>query len=259
MRAAGARTATANLFAGIVIGASMLLLSDVVGYVAMPALGGLLVLIGWRSLKVDQLVLTWRTGPVPATTMAITFVLTLIIPLQYAVLVGVGLAVLLHVGRQSNRVVVKHWVFDDDHGFPTEADPPAEVPAGEVVVLATYGSLFFASAPAFEAQLPRPVGTDTHGVVVLRLRAKEELGSTVVKVLIRYAEQLAATGSRLMLCRGHAGGPPAGRRHRADRPARGRRGLPGPRPGRPVRARGGRARSTVDRASRRRPRRRVRS
>jgi sulfate permease, SulP family len=177
----------------------MLLLSDVVGYVAMPALGGLLVLIGWRSLKVDQLLLTWRTGPVPATTMAITFVLTLIIPLQYAVLVGVGLAVLLHVGRQSNRVVVKHWVFDDDRAFPTETDPPAEVPAGEVVVLATYGSLFFASAPAFEAQLPRPVGTDTRGVVVLRLRAKEELGSTVVKVLIKYAEQLTATGSRLML------------------------------------------------------------
>jgi SulP family sulfate permease len=199
VRAAGARTATANLFAGIVIGASMLLLSDVVGYIAMPALGGLLVLIGWRSLKVDQLVLTWRTGPVPATTMAITFVLTLIIPLQYAVLVGVGLAVLLHVGRQSNRVVVKHWVFDDDRGFPTEEDPPAEVPAREVVVLATYGSLFFASAPAFEAQLPRPVGTHTRGVVVLRLRAKDELGSTVVKVIIRYAEQLTATGSRLML------------------------------------------------------------
>ncbi len=199
VRAAGARTATANLFAGVVIGASMLLLSDVVGYIAMPALGGLLVLIGWRSLKVDQLVLTWRTGAVPATTMAITFVLTLIIPLQYAVLVGVGLAVLLHVGRQSNRVVVKHWVFDDDRGFPIEAEPPAEVPAREVVVLATYGSLFFASAPAFEAQLPRPVGTDTRGVVVLRLRAKDELGSTVVKVLIKYAEQLAATGSRLML------------------------------------------------------------
>ena len=199
VRAAGGRTATANLFAGVVIGASMLLLSDVVGYIAMPALGGLLVLIGWRSLKVDQLVLTWRTGAVPATTMAITFVLTLIIPLQYAVLVGVGLAVLLHVGRQSNRVVVKHWVFDDDNGFPIEADPPAEVPAREVVVLATYGSLFFASAPAFEAQLPRPVGTDTRGVVVLRLRAKDELGSTVVKVLIKYAEQLAASGSRLML------------------------------------------------------------
>jgi len=200
VRAAGARTAAANLFAGVVIGASMLLLSDVVGYVAMPALGGLLVLIGWRSLKVDQLLLTWRTGPVPATTMAITFVLTLIIPLQYAVLVGVGLAVLLHVGRQSNRVVVKHWVFDDDHGFPTEVDPPAAVPAGEVVVLATYGSLFFASALAFEAQLPRPAGTGNHGVVVLRLRAKEELGSTVVKMLIRYGEQLAASDARLMLC-----------------------------------------------------------
>ncbi len=200
VRAAGARTATANLFAGVVIGATMLLFADVVGYVAMPALGGLLMLVGWRSLKVDQLVLTWRTGPVPATTMAMTFVLTLIIPLQYAVLVGVGLAVLLHVARQSNQVVVKHWVFDEDHGFPTETDPPAELPHAQVVVLATYGSLFFASAAAFEGQLPRGAGPGTHGVVVLRLRAKEELGSTVVQVLIRYAGQLAACDARLMLC-----------------------------------------------------------
>jgi SulP family sulfate permease len=166
----------------------------------MPALGGLLMLVGWRSLKVDQLVLTWRTGPVPATTMAMTFVLTLIIPLQYAVLVGVGLAVLLHVARQSNQVVVKHWVFDEHHGFPTETDPPAELPHAQVVVLATYGSLFFASAAAFEGQLPRGAGPGTHGVVVLRLRAKEELGSTVVQVLIRYAGQLAACDARLMLC-----------------------------------------------------------
>jgi SulP family sulfate permease len=199
VRAAGARTATANLFAGLVIAASMLLLSDVVGYVAMPALGGLLMLIGWRSLKVDQLLLTWRAGPVPATTMAITFVLTLMIPLQYAVLVGVGLAVLLHVVRQSNRVVVKQWVFDDGSALPTEVDPPPVVPRRGVVVLATYGSLFFASAPAFAAQLPAAGGPGTVGVVVLRLRAKEELGSTILKVLFTYADQLAASGSRLML------------------------------------------------------------
>ena len=37
-------------------------------------------------------------------------------------------------------------------------------------------------------------------MVVLRLRAKEELGSTVVQVLIRYAGQLAACDARLMLC-----------------------------------------------------------
>ena len=158
------------------------------------------MLIGWRSLKVDQLVLTWRTGPVPATTMAITFVLTLIIPLQYAVLVGVGLAVLLHVARQSNQVVVKHWVFDDDHGFPTEADPPAELPPGRSSCSRPTGASSSPRQPAFEAQLPRAVGAGTHGVVVLRLRAKEELGSTVVKVLIRYAEQLAACDARLMLC-----------------------------------------------------------
>jgi SulP family sulfate permease len=45
--------------------------------------------------------------------MVTTFVLTLLIPLQYAVLVGVGLSVILYVASQSNRVTITRWVFDE--------------------------------------------------------------------------------------------------------------------------------------------------
>ena len=39
----------------------------------------------------------WRTGVVQKAVVATTFALTMIVPLQFAVLVGVGLAVVLHV------------------------------------------------------------------------------------------------------------------------------------------------------------------
>jgi SulP family sulfate permease len=64
----------------------------------------------------------------------VTFTLTMLIPLQYAVLAGVGLSMILHVVRQSNRVTIRRQVAGPD-GHLTETDPPAEVPAGEVVVL----------------------------------------------------------------------------------------------------------------------------
>ena len=61
-----------------------------------------------------------------------------------------GLSVILHVVRQSNQITIKLWRLDPA-GNLIETDPPAELPADEVVALQPYGSLFFAAAPVFES------------------------------------------------------------------------------------------------------------
>jgi len=127
----------------------------------------------------------------------VTFVLTMIVPLQYAVLVGVGVSVVLHVVQQSNRVVVRQRVERDGH--VVEVEPVPAVPAGEVVVLQPYGSLFFASAPVFESALPRVEPTSTRSVVIVRLRGHTDLGTTFLDVLARYAADLRDAGSRLVI------------------------------------------------------------
>jgi sulfate permease, SulP family len=127
-----------------------------------------------------------------------TFVLTMVIPLQDAVLVGVGLSVILHVVRQSNQVTIKRWRLDPA-GDLIETDPPAQLPAGEVVALQPYGSLFFAAAPALEAQLPAPGDASGNSVVILRLRGRSDLGTTFMDVLRRYAETLNASASKLVI------------------------------------------------------------
>lgn len=83
--------------------------------------------------------------------------------------------------------------------LPTESRPPAELPSDAVVVLTVYGSLFFASAAVFESQLPVATEASSGSVVVLRLRGKEELGSTFIKTIVRYHDSLAAAGSHLVI------------------------------------------------------------
>ena len=80
-----------------------------------------------------------------------------------------------------------------------EVDPPGILPANEVVVLEPYGSLVFAAAPQLEEQLPAPTDASRNSVVILRLRGREELGSTFMGVLRRYAAALAAHGSALVI------------------------------------------------------------
>jgi SulP family sulfate permease len=197
-KVAGARSRQSLLVASLVMATVIVVLGDAVGDVAMPALAGLLILIGYRTIKPADLQSVWRTGVVQKAVLAVTFVLTLVVPLQYAVLLGVGLSVVLHVVRQSNQVTIRRRVAGPD-GYLVEVDPPAELPAHEVVVLQPYGSLFFAAAPVFEGALPAVGEGSTGSVVILRLRGRSDLGTSFMDVLHRYAEALTAAGSRLMV------------------------------------------------------------
>jgi SulP family sulfate permease len=172
--------------------------AGLVGHIAMPALAGLLMLIGFRTIKPADIQSAWRTGAIQKAVLLVTFTLTMVIPLQYAVLVGVGLSVILHVVRQSNQITIKRWLLDPE-GNLIETDPPAELPANEVVALQPYGSLFFATAPVFESALPALTGTSRNSVVILRLRGRTDLGTTFMGVLERYARALAAGGSKLVI------------------------------------------------------------
>jgi SulP family sulfate permease len=197
-KAAGARSRQAPLIAGLVMVVVIVAFGGAIGHIAMPALAGLLILIGIRTIKPADLKSVWRTGNVQKAVLVVTFVLTMVIPLQFAVLVGVGLSVVLYVIRQSNGVTVRRWTYDDE-GQVIEVDPPAELPPREVVVLQPYGSLFFAAAPVFEAALPA-VGDGSRGsVVILRLRGRSDLGTTFMDVLRRYALSLQEVGSKLVL------------------------------------------------------------
>jgi SulP family sulfate permease len=129
--------------------------------------------------------------------MGVTFVATLIVPLQFAVLFGVALSILLNTIHQSNKVVFTQWVLQAQ-GFPLEQPPPQRLPSHELTVLHVYGSLFFAAAKNMEEMLPA-VGDATRAVVAINLRGKSEIGSTFVTVLQHYAQALQARQGKLML------------------------------------------------------------
>jgi SulP family sulfate permease len=197
-KAAGATSRYSLFFASAFMAVITVVLGDAVGSIAMPALAGLLMVVGFRTVKPANVVSVWKTGPVQRFVMAITLVLTLVIPLQFAVVVGVGMSVLLYVIRQSNQVSIRRWHLDDD-GQLIETDPPRTVTGDDVVVLQPYGSLFFAAAPVFEAALPAVTPQSTNAVVILRLRGRGDLGTTFMDVLRRYARQLDSVDSKLVI------------------------------------------------------------
>ncbi len=195
---AGAKTRTAAFFAAGVMAIVILLFGGIIELVAMPSLAALLIVVGVGTVKPAQIVSVAKTGAVPLTVMTITFVLTLVIPLQYAVLVGVGISVILFVIRQSTRLVTKRLVFHDD-GRIEEVEPRTEVPPDSVTVLQPYGALFFATASTLLEQMPTVTPDSRNSVVILRVRGADDAGATLIDVLETYAQSLRDVDSKLML------------------------------------------------------------
>lgn len=197
VKEAGMRTSLAQLIAGGVMAVTIIFLAGVVGYIAMPALAALLMVVGYRTVKVPEIVAIWNAGRIQRIGMGATLVLTIVIPLQYAVLVGVVLSMLLYIIGSSANVSIRRIELTDNGAV--ESDAPEAVGRREVIVLQPYGSVFFASAAVFEELLPVITDDSERSVVILRLRGLEDLGTTFTDALQRYAEALESASCRLQL------------------------------------------------------------
>jgi SulP family sulfate permease len=129
--------------------------------------------------------------------MGLTLAATLTLPLQFAVFVGVAVSILMYVFQSSNQVRLVQLTMTP-HGFPIETPVPPTLHDREVVVLLAYGSLFFAAASVLEKQFPE-VNHAREAAVIFILRGRDDVGSTLITVLDRYAHALQAGGGRLLL------------------------------------------------------------
>jgi SulP family sulfate permease len=176
----------------IVVGAPAL-----VGYVAMPALGALLILAGLGSLRWSEIVAVMSTRWEARVAGGSTFVATLFLPIQAAVGFGVVLSILLFVRESAMDVRLVELVERED-GNVEEREAPRTLAAGTVTVLSAYGDLFYAGARTLGNVLPSPP-PDGSAAVVLRLRGRLAIGTTLIDVIARYADELKRTDGRLYL------------------------------------------------------------
>lgn len=195
---AGARSRWSSVFAGIWMSLILLIFLDLVSHIIMPALGGLLILAGIRSIRPSEIMAVGNAGWPSKLAAVTTFLATLFLPIQAAVGIGVVLSALLFVNESSTDISVVELVRRPD-GKLEEQKPSSRLSDNKVTVLDIYGNLFYAGARTLERKLPRPGEGARHPVVVLRLRGRTSFGATLVDVLAAYSEELRKADGRLYL------------------------------------------------------------
>jgi SulP family sulfate permease len=193
----GGRTRWAAIWSGVWMLIILAAFSGLVAKLAVPPLGAILIFAAIGSLRPGEVATILRTGRVSQVVVITTFAATLFLPVAAAVGIGVALSLLLQLNQEAMDLAVVELIPRDDGRFE-ERKPPAVLTSFHVTVLDVYGSLLYAGARTLQARLPAP-GDARSPVVVLRLRRRTSLGSTFVKVVADYADQLVDSGGRLYL------------------------------------------------------------
>ncbi len=194
---AGPRSRLAAIFTGVWMAGVVFVFPGLVAYIAMPALGALLIHAGITMIKPSEVLSIWKTGWAPRLVIITTFLATLFLPIQAAVGIGSVLSALLYLNNSSTDISLVQLVKDGE-GRIREQPPPDRLAANRVTVLDVYGHLFYAGARTLEHLLPDVRGAEKP-VVVLRLRGQPTIGATLIEVLANYADRLRAAEGRLYL------------------------------------------------------------
>lgn len=194
---AGARSRWANFFTGLFVAAIVLLFGPAVELVPMASMSALLIIAGYQTLDSEEIADVWDVSIESRLIMILTFAATLVLPIQYAVFLGVAVSILHYAYSSAVDIDVVEIVPQKD-GTYVERPAPRELPSERLTLLHIYGSLFFAGASVLEQRLPSAQDS-RQAIVLLRLRGHPRIGSTFIGVIERYADRIQANGGKLML------------------------------------------------------------
>ncbi len=195
----GARTRVAGYVAAATVVVLVVFLGPVVGAIPEAVIGGLLFVIGVELVmgRVPDARLALRTGRTSMTLFLVTLVLTLTVPLQWAILAGAVLSLVAFVVASASRVDV-HVARRDERGWMLDDDIPSTLPSDEPLVLAYTGPDFFADVASLIDRFPEPDPAHP-GVLVLDLGALQRFSSTTLKHIAKAHTRQASAGGHLVL------------------------------------------------------------
>ena len=193
----GSRTRWAAILSGVWMALIVLLAPGLIAYVAMPALGALLIHAGLGTIHPQEWREIWEIGWPSRLASISTLLATLTLPIEAAVGIGVVLSAMLYLYQSSGDLSVVELVEQPD-GSVEERKRPHRLKDNHITVLDIYGPVFYASARTLGRLLPSPEGV-RNPVVVLRLRGLTKVGATLIDVLAGYARKLKEVNGRLYL------------------------------------------------------------
>lgn len=192
----GARTRFASLFSGLLTIPLLLLLAPLGGYIPMPALGGILLVIAWGMIDKAAIHLCLVATRVDRIVLLVTFSAALLLDLEQAVFLGILLSLTLFVYKEAHPRVLR---IDKDSDALAPYPWARQCPNMNVYFIE--GTLFFGAISELERQLHAEEAFPAK-VIVVHLGRVFWIDASGAHALEQFTERCHARGVPLILVTG---------------------------------------------------------
>ena len=192
---AGATSPLAALFAAIFLALIVLLFAPLAAYITLPSMAAILLIVAWNLIDWHHIKLIYRAGKNEAMVFNVTFAATLLLPMEFAIYLGVLLSLVLYLRRTSKPNITalasssgaKKLVGAERSGLPE---------CEAIKIIRIDGALFFGAVDYVQTALMAI--PQKHVLIVASGINFIDLAGT--ELLANEARRLAAIGGGLYLC-----------------------------------------------------------
>ena len=189
----GGRTPVAGMVHALVLLLVLVLLMPYAALIPMPCIAAILFMVAYNMCQWRPFVSLVKHAPKSdVLVLVLTFALTILFDLVVAIEVGMVLACLLFIRRESEETTVETWKYVDD-----DEDPDAlhlrKIPK-QVRVYEIAGPLFFGAADRVLSIALK----DYTKVLILRMRSVNSLDITALNALDKLYDRCKAQGVTLL-------------------------------------------------------------
>ncbi|MGE0876943.1 MAG: SLC26A/SulP transporter family protein, partial [Burkholderiales bacterium] len=196
----GGRTPWSGVMEGVFVLAAFLLLGELIAWVPIGALAGLLLMVAWRMFDRGMFHLLKRPGTRVDFAVIATVVAVAQVGLILASAVGVALAIMLFIRDQIRGSVIASLVhLDRTHAKRKRLLAEREILAAhgqQAAVVQLQGNLFFGTTDQMFSELEKELGTLRF--LLLDLRRVHSMDYTAGHLLEQMRDRLRERGGELL-------------------------------------------------------------
>ncbi len=192
----GARTRLAGVFCAGFNALIFLSLAPFARNIPLSSLAAILLIVGAGLIDVRAITRIARASRPDAVVSAATLVSALVLPLTYAIYVGIFLSLALYL-HHASRLYLHELVPNEAGGF--EERPLLASARRGMVLIQLEGDLFFAVADDLAEQLVRVERSGVR-VAIFRLKRTRWIDASVLTTLEQFVTEMHARGRHVLLC-----------------------------------------------------------
>ena len=177
----GGRSVLASYISGAIVFIGAFVLGPYTRFIPQSTLAVLVIVIGISLLNKHAIRIVTRSTKSDAIVFGTTFISGLLMPLDMAIYIGVGISIILFLKKVARPEMIEYAFNEEGHLAEVETLEQRGTP--EVSIVHVEGELFFGAADLFRDQMRRICEDPNLKIVVLKMRNAHNMDATAVMAL----------------------------------------------------------------------------